>query len=394
MFGGMMKSPGDNPESRIIAISANTSWALTNYRMGLLKELQRAGFSIVALIPEDEGADRLREHGVQVRSVPIAAHGTSPIDDLRLLCRYFSLLRELKPRAFLGFTIKPNIYGSLAARLTGVPVINNVTGLGMVFTKPGSLRALVSVLYRLAFRKSHRIFFQNPESRELFVSRKIVDASQTVLLPGSGIDLDRFAPASTKRRSRTKFIFLLASRLIWQKGIGEYCEAARRLEAHYPDLEFQLLGSIERKPNKGAIPRDQIEEWQRNGLKYLGSADDVRPLLEEADCIVLPSYYPEGVPRVLIEAAAMGKPIITTDAPGCRDVVENEATGFLCEPMSVDSLVVAMTRMLALDSDVRTQMGSRARQKMEKEFDERIVHRAYLEAVGQLQQHMTPRQRA
>jgi glycosyltransferase involved in cell wall biosynthesis len=370
-----------NAVNRIIVVSANSSWALTNYRFGLLRALQKAGYSLVAAVPDDERASKLKEEGIEVRPMPIAPHGTSPVAELRLLCRYISLLRELRPVAFLGFTIKPNIYGALAGRFAGVAVVNNVTGLGIAFTKAG-LRALIRTLYRIAFRRSHRVFFQNRESRDLFVAAGMVQAGQTALLPGSGIDLQRFAPASRENRTDTEFVFLLPSRLMWQKGVGEYCEAARRIRTNHPAVRFQLAGPIEPESNKDAIPRRQIDEWQQQGIAYLGATDDVRPLFNAADCIVLPSYYPEGVPRALIEAAAMGKPIITTDTPGCREVVDPGQTGHLCVPRSVESLVTAMLQMIGSSPDERSEMGRRARIKAERQFDEQLVIDAYLSAIG------------
>jgi len=183
----------------LILVSANSSFALTNYRLGLLKALQNAGYRVVAAVPDDEGAAKLVEEGVQLRPVAIAPHGTSVRGELQLLKRYIELLRELQPGAFLGFTIKPNIYGALAGRLTGVPVINNVTGLGLVFTRGGLLRRLVGALYRLAFRGSYRIFFQNRESRDLFLELGFAREDQAQLLPGSGIDLQKFAPGTTRK---------------------------------------------------------------------------------------------------------------------------------------------------------------------------------------------------
>jgi glycosyltransferase involved in cell wall biosynthesis len=367
----------------IILVAANSSFALTNYRLGLLNALQGAGYRVVAAVPDDEGADKLNANGVDVRTVPIAPHGMSPLRELRLLSRYFALLRELRPLALLGFTIKPNIYGALAARFAGVPVVNNVTGLGLVFTRRGPLRSIVGALYKVAFRSSHRVFFQNRESRDLFLSLGFVREDQALLLPGSGIDLRQFAPAQRRTAADdAPFTFLLPSRLMWQKGVGEYCEAARWFRSNRPGVRFQLLGPIEPAWNKAGIAREQIERWEREGIEYLGSTEDVRPFFEAADCIVLPSYYPEGVPRALIEAAAMGKPVITTDTPGCRDVVATGVTGYICEPRSAESLVSAMLRMVDHSPEERSAMGRRARQKAECEFDERLVIDAYLAVIA------------
>lgn len=384
------RSPAPASDSRtaghrnnIVLVAANSSWALTNYRMGLLKALRGAGYRLVAAVPNDEGISKLESKGIEVRCVPIAPHGVSPLRELKLLYRYVELLRELSPCALLGFTIKPNIYGSLAARLVRVPVINNVTGLGLVFARRGPLRSIVGALYRLAFRNSSRVFFQNPESRDLFLSLGFVRHEQASLLPGSGIDLQRFAPLKApKAGKKAPFIFLLPSRLMWQKGIAEYCEAARWFRSNRPGVRFLLLGAVEPSWNKAGIPREQIQRWEDEGIEYLGSTDDVRPVFAVADCIVLPSYYPEGVPRALIEAAAMGKPVITTDMPGCRDVVDAGQTGYICEPRSATSLISAMLRIIELSPRQRSAMSQRARAKAERQFDERIVIDAYLSEIA------------
>jgi glycosyltransferase involved in cell wall biosynthesis len=374
--------PRARPQNNVVLVAANSSFALTNYRLGLLNALQTAGYRVVAAVPDDEGASKLEANGVDVRTVPIAPHGTSPVHELRLLYRYVELLRELRPRALLGFTIKPNIYGALAARIARVPVINNVTGLGLVFTRRGPLRWIVGALYKIAFRKSYRIFFQNRESRDLFLVLGFVQEDQALLLPGSGIDLKRFAPGAARKADEAQFIFLLPSRLMWQKGIAEYCEAARWFHSNRSGLRFQLLGAIEPVWNKAAIPKEQVKRWEQEGIEYLGSTDDVRPFFEAADCIVLPSYYPEGVPRALIEAAAMGKPVITTDTPGCRDVVDPGRTGYICEPRSAASLASAMKKMTEHSPGDRSAMGKRAREKAEREFDERLVIDAYLAEIA------------
>lgn len=365
----------------MIAVSANSSWALTNYRLGLLRALRDAGYSVVALVPADDDSAKLTAEGIEVRTIPIAAHGTSPLGEAKLLGAYVRHMLQLRPAAFLGFTIKPNIYGSLAARLTATPVINNVTGLGIVFTRRGILRSIVGALYRLAFCWSHRIFFQNRESLELFLTQGLVRLEQARLLPGSGIDLDRFAPAANCAEEPADVTFLLPSRLMWSKGIGEYCAAAARIRKQRPRLRFQLLGPLEPESNRDAISEAQLYEWQREGIEYLGSTADVRPFLQTADCIVLPSYYPEGVPRVLIEAAAMAKPVVTTETPGCGDVVDPAKTGYLCTARSVDSLAEAMLRIADLPAATRAAMGSLARKKAEREFDERHVIDAYIEAL-------------
>jgi glycosyltransferase involved in cell wall biosynthesis len=370
----------------LIALAANDGWNIVNYRSGLVRALQAAGLRVAVLAPAGAYADAIRAMGVDFRPVPISARGTSPVNDLRTLVSFRNQLKALRPAAFLGFTAKPNIYGSLAAHSLRIPVINNISGLGSTFTRRTMLTRLVARLYRIALRRSATVFLQNPDDRRLFEESGIVRRNQTALLPGSGIDLERFAPLDSPREDRP-FTFLLAARLLWDKGVGEFAEAAARVRSTGKDAKFQVLGIIEPE-SRAAVPLAQLEAWQRDGaVEYLGSSDDVRSTIGSADCVVLPSYYREGVPRVLLEAAAMAVPVITTDSPGCREAVDDGVTGLLCQPKSVDSLVAAMDRMIAMPGDERRRMGRCGRSKMEREFAEQIVHREYLAALARLGIH-------
>jgi glycosyltransferase involved in cell wall biosynthesis len=370
--------------SRTIVLAANDSWNLVNYRAGLIAALQDAGFRVAALAPPGPHADRFRNMGVEFHPVPMTPRGTSPLGDFRTLLGFRRQLKAIRPAALLGFTSKPNIYGSIAARMCGVPVIiNNISGLGTAFSKAGPLQRLAAGLYRFALRRSSTVFFQNRDDLELFQSRRLVRPGQAALLPGSGVDLDRFSPRGPAPH-RGPFVFLFAARLLWEKGISEFAEAARRLSGERGDVRFQILGFVE-PPGDAAVPHSQLRAWEEEGIiDYLGSTDDVREPYSRADCVVLPSYYREGVPRVLLEASAMGLPVITTDMPGCRHAVDDGATGLLCEPRSIESLMAAMERMLQMPAEERRTMGLAGRTKMASEFDERLVHPAYLEALEKL----------
>lgn len=363
----------------LLVIAANTAWSIVNFRTNLLLRLKQEGYQLVALVPEDKGTDDLRRLGVDVRIIPVDSRGVSVANDLQLLLRYWRALGELKPVAFLGYTIKPNIYGSLAARLRGIPVINNVTGLGTGFVAGGMLQWIVSGLYRIGLRRSRMVFFLNREDRDLFLARGLVRPDRATLLPGEGIDLDRFQPQA--RTGAPELTFLLAARLIREKGIGEYVEAARKLMKVGRPMRFHLLGFVD-PTDKSAVRASEIGAWEKEGLiEFGGAASDVRPHIAAADCIVLPTWYREGVPRVLMEAAAMEKPVITTDSPGCRETVDEGRTGFLCAPASVDSLVDAMSKVAALSDEERLDMGRAGRMKMERTFDEQIVISTYLSAL-------------
>lgn len=365
---------------KIIAISINASWNIFNFRAGLIRALQAEGHEVVALSPPDAFAPRLAELGVHHVAVPMDSAGISPAHDLVLLARYRRALKAVRPDVFLGYTAKPNIWGSIAAQSLGIAVVNNVSGLGTAFIREGLLTRIVTMLYRAAFRRSATVFFQNGEDRDLFVSRRIVDPGKAALLPGSGIDLERFAPRDRAVDGEAPFAFLMVARLLWDKGVREYVEAARLVRDNFPGARFRLLGFLD-VVNRTAVPRAQVEAWAAEGLiDYLGDVEDVRPHLAAADCVLLPSYR-EGLPRVLLEAAAMARPLIATDVPGCRQIVEEGANGFLCAARDPDSLAEAMLKMLRLPVEERLAMGAAARRRVESDYDERIVARLYLEAI-------------
>jgi glycosyltransferase involved in cell wall biosynthesis len=371
---------GEGVEASTIVISANSCWNIVNFRGGLIRALRDAGYRIVVAAPKDEHAPRLADLGVEFVPVPINSAGLSPAEDLRLFLRYRRLLRKLKPSAYLGFTVKPNIYGSLAARSVGAKVINNVSGLGTVFIKPGWVTALVTRLYRFAFRGSATVFFQNRDDLEQFTRAGIVRQDQAQLLPGSGVDLERFTPRPGAA-SPGAFRFLFVGRLLWDKGIGEYVEAARIVARSRPGTRFQVLGPAGAN-NRTAVPSSVVERWRAEMvIEHLGASDDVRTAIEQADCIVLPSYR-EGLPRALLEGSAMGKPLIATDVPGCRDVVVDGETGYLCAARSADSLAAAMLRMLETPAAERLGMGEAGRRRVEQEFCETRVIGKYLAALG------------
>jgi len=293
--------------------------------------------------------------------------------------RFFA---QERPDVYLGYTVKPNVYGSLAAHMLGIPVINNIAGVGVVFGKSGILVKIVRILYRLALGRSVKVFFQNNDDRQMFIADRLVRSEATDLLPGSGVDLSRFTiktlPSSMPGVS--KFRFLLISRMLWEKGIGEFVTAAKLIRSRFPDAECCLLGFLDVQ-NPGAITRVQMDELVAQGVVYLGSSDDVRAEMSKADCIVLPSYYREGTPRTLLEAAAMGRPIITTDAVGCREVVDDGVNGYLCKIRDASDLAEKMVCMLMLLPEQRSEMGFQGRHKMETEFDEQIVIAKYLAAI-------------
>jgi len=368
------------PARRLAVISANSAWNIANFRKPIVEALLTSGWRVVALAPADGYEAQILALGAEFVPIAMDAGGTSVRKDGRLFFEYVTILHRLRPQAFLGFTAKPNIYGSLAARLLGTQIVNNISGLGTAFMRPGPLNWLVTALYRLALHKSSTVFFQNRHDRDLFLRRGLVTSSQARLLPGSGVDLDHFKPEPLDKPPNAPFRFLFVGRLLRDKGLVEYAEAARILRSNWPDVEFAVLGSAASR-NPTAVPIAEIERWQREELvNWLGETKDVRPYLAAADCVVLPSYR-EGLPRSLLEAAAMARPLIASDVPGCSDVIDHASNGLLCEVQSAPSLAAAMEAMLRMSPDERRRMGTRARDKAERQFDQSLVAQAYLEAL-------------
>jgi glycosyltransferase involved in cell wall biosynthesis len=368
-------------DSRRIVVAANSAWNLVKLRAGLIRGLRERGFHVTVMSAADPSFEQaLRELADERVVIPIDRSGLNPIADLRLLGAYRRQLRQLRPAAFLGFTIKPNIYGGIAARATGVPAIANVSGLGTAFIRGGALQWLVSKLYRFALRGASTVFFQNPDDRALFVERGLVAADRARLLPGSGIDVDRFEATALPEGPP---VFLLIARLLGDKGVREFAQAARMLRAELPGARFQLLGPVD-SGNRTAIGQAELDRWAGEGIvEHLGETDDVRPFIAEATAVLLPSYR-EGLPRVLLEGGAGARPLIATDVPGCREVVQDGVNGFLCEARSAVSLADAMRRLVQLSSAERTAMGLAARRRVQDWFSERAVVEAYLGALGKV----------
>ena len=362
-----------------ILLSSNSAWNLANFRKPVIEALVAAGYDVIAAAPADGKEQALIAMGATFRPLRMSGGGTSPVEDSRLLLDYIKLLRAERPAMFLGFTAKPNIYGSLAARITGVPVIATISGLGSAFLRGGLLGRILMGLYRAALHGARAVMFQNPTDRDLFIDRKVVRPDQARLVAGSGIDLDRFIPVPVPDDG--KFRFLLIARLLLDKGIAEYVDAARLVRLRHPEVSFQLLGG-EGGDNPSAVPPADLERWSVESIvELLGVSEDVRPHIAAANCVVLPSYR-EGLPRSLLEGAAMARPLIASNVPGCRDVIDDGVTGLLCEVRSAGSLAEAMEWMLTMTAADRASMGAAGRHKVEADFDQRLVAAAYLAEIA------------
>jgi len=367
-----------------IVIISHYSPSLINFRGDLIRAMVELGHKVICLGPEAGFEQPLQELGADYRQIPLHRTGLNPLKDVKTLFSLRKVLRETKPDVVFSYTVKPIVYGSIAAHMAGVRrMYAMIEGLGYVFIgqslKQKFLRQLVCFLYHKALKYNKAVFFLNPDDMRLFVDNSIVPkAVKPVLLNGIGVNIEKFAFAQPKLSPVT---FLLIARLIKDKGILEYVESARLLKQKYPAAKFQLLGPLDINP--AAITQEQLERWSKEGIiEYLGKTNDVRPYIAEASVYVLPSYR-EGTPRSVLEAMSMGRPIITTDAPGCRETVIDGKNGFLVPVKDVDALKSAMEKFI-LEPDLISQMGKQSRVIAEEKYDVRKVNRAILKEMGLL----------
>lgn len=364
---------------KTILFCANTAWCIYQYRNGILTELISKGVKVVVVAPGDHGSEMLKAMGCEVIDLQMSPKGVNPGEDLLLLKRLYRIYKAVKPDFIFHFTIKPNIYGALAAKLAEVPSICMITGLGYTFIAETWVSKIANLLYKVAFRFPKEIWFLNRDDQAVFLQHRLIKESGARLLPGEGINTSYFSPIAPQREDH-EFYFLMIGRLLWDKGVGEYVQAARTLRKRYPHVHFQLLGAAGVQ-NPSAVTPEQIETWNREGaVEYLGSAQDVRPYIARSDCVVLPSYR-EGLPRTLLEAAAMGRPLVATDVPGCREVTRDGINGYLCDAKSSASLEKALEKMVTLNAHEQKSMGEASRKLVMEQFEESIIIRRYLETL-------------
>ncbi|HHQ4615743.1 glycosyltransferase family 4 protein [Aeromonas veronii] len=368
-------------KNKKIVLVANTSWSVFNFRGGVIKYLVNAGCKLTIIAPLDDFSDKLRAMGCEVVALPMSAKGTNPLQDLKLVYTLYGLYRKIAPDFIIHYTIKPNIYGSLAAKLAHIPSLAITTGLGYTFLNNNLVAKVARLLYKLAFHFPKEVWFLNEDDRQEFLRQRLVAKRKAILLHGEGVDLEYFAPQAsiydeTESNDIKPVRFLLIARMLWDKGIGEYIAAAKLVKQRYPQAIFQLLGACD-VANPSVISREQMHLWEEEGLvTYLGTTKDVRPFVANADCMVLPSYR-EGIPRTMIESASMGKPLIVTDVPGCRDVVIPNQTGLLCPVKDAIALAQCCEKIINMDAEQITKMGEAGRAFMASKFDEQIVIKQY-----------------
>lgn len=332
-------------------------------------------FFAVPQLSEDIAVQMIEAIGCQYIHTSMSRRGINPLEDLRLISRYQRVVQTVSPDLILTYTIKPNVYGNYVGNRLGVPVITNVTGIGSSLST-GNLKYLVKRMYKYACDKASLVFFQNQGNLDFFLENNMVDPNKVRLIPGSGVNLDKFQPMKKTNKADGIIRFLYIGRIMKDKGIQEYLEAANRITKQYSNTEFQILGSYEEEGY-----RELIEDNPR--VRYLGRSDDVREQIREVDCIVHPSYH-EGMSNVLLEGAAMGKPLLASNIPGCKEIVDDGLNGYLFESKSVDSMVEKIRLFLALNAEQRMEMGLASRRKVEKEFDRNLVVEAYLQAISEI----------
>lgn len=359
-----------------ILILANNVAGLLSFRQEVISALLEKGYEVVVSVPYDERIEEIKALGCKVLPTEIHRRSTNPIHDIKLLSFYLNLLSEEHPNVVLTYTIKPNIFGGLACRLKKIPYIVNITGLGSAVENHGLLQKLTVLLYRAAMKNASCIFFQNKGNQQFFASRHI-NNSVHHLIPGSGANLNKFTLQPYPNSSKTKFLYI--SRIMKEKGIEEYLEAAIRFKALRDDLEFHIVGACEEDY------LDQLNTLHRDGVViYHGIQKDVRPIISQSNCLIHPSFYPEGMSNVILEACSVGRPVITTRRHGCMEAVENGVTGFLIPQQDKEALIAAINKFLSLSHSECMEMGKKARDKIEREFDRQIVIDAYLDEISKI----------
>lgn len=362
-----------------IIMTSNTLWFIYNFNLSLIEQL-RIKNEIIIVAPFDEYYDSLKNYVDKIINIDINSKGVNPIGNTVLSFKYYEIFKEINPDIILSYTIKPNIFGNFAAKSLQIPVINTITGLGTIFIKENLTTKIGKLLYRFALKSSAHTFFLNTTDQNTFTNINLICSKLTSIVPGSGISTTNF---NTDRNTNKGQIFLFVGRLIGDKGIRECIDAFKEVLRTHPNLELRLAGESNCQ-NKTAIDDRELQEWLMiPQVKYLGKTDNIMSELEDADVMILPSYR-EGLSRSLLEAAAMKLPIITTNVPGCIEVVQHNHNGFLCDPKDSNDLANQIKKMIGLKESERIEMGMKGRVLVENEFADRIVNKVYTSKINEL----------
>ena len=351
-----------------------------SFRKEVMQAMVEKGYEVYISVPYDKRFDaQVSEMGINIIDTEIDRRGINPITDLKLIKRYRKMVKEIKPNVVLSYTIKPNLYGGLVCKWAKIPQLVNITGLGTAVENSGILQKFVIGLYKFCLKNVRVMFFQNTANMEFCRERGMI-SGRPELLPGSGVNLYRFAPTEMPDGDVVKFICI--GRAMKQKGTGDYLDMAEIIKQEFPNTEFHVLGACD-----DGEYEDRIKKMHEEGIiVYDGVTTDVRPYIQNVHCTVHASYYPEGMSNVLLESCASGRAIITTARPGCGEIVDVVVNGFITRPHDVENLCNQVRKFLALSKEERAAMGKAARVKVEKEFDRQIVVNKYLKEIEQIEQ--------
>lgn len=357
-----------------VVLIGNADISIYLYRKELVDRLLGEGYDVHIVTPKGDYISILAKMGCRCHDIEIDRRGTNPIKDLSLLRKYIKLFKDIRPDFVLSYTIKPNIYGSIACGLLNIPVVVNVTGLGTAVENKGWKQVVTLLLYRLSFKKVKTIFFQNEENMKFFRDRNLY-VSKHKLLPGSGVNLERFSLSEYPNGDVINFVFV--SRLMKEKGIDQYLETAEYITAKYSNVKFHICGFCEKEYES------KLETLKNNSaVIYHGMVKDMTTILPSMHCTVHPTYYPEGLSNVLLESLAVGRPIITTDRAGCREVVDEGVNGYIVKQQDSNDLIEKIEKFLSLTFEEKREMGLKGREKVEREFDREIVIEKYLKELN------------
>lgn len=363
-------------QKKTILILVNKQTTIVNFRLEVVAALVKEGYKVVVSVPDGDRLGEIEAVGAEIIRTPMEKESTNPIKDISLMLKYKKMIKTVRPDLVLTYTIKPNVYGGLAASLKKVPYVANITGLGTALENKGFMQKIAVTLYKIGFRKINKVFFQNSENRAFFEEKKIALGKHSSL-PGSGVNLEKFHVLDFPEDGAIHFAFI--SRIRKEKGIEQYIDTARAIREKYPDAVFHVCG----------FGDDYYEERMKalsdeGVIVYHGLLNDVRIMLKDVHCVIHPTYYPEGMSNVLLESAASGRAIISTDRAGCREAIDDGVNGYIIKQKDSADLIEKVEKFLSLSYDEKRAMGLRGREKVEREFDRNIVVRNYLDTAAEL----------
>lgn len=368
---------------RKIVVMENGLISTYTVREGLMQELLNQDFEVYVLTHTNQFKEEVEKMGLKV--IDVGSGNTSPLRIISYIKKVYRCMKKIDPELCLTFSVRPAIWGNLVARLLRIPVITNISGIGPLFSSKNIAYRFIRIIYPFAIRKTKRVFFQNEEDRNIFISHKFVDPEKTGRVAGSGVDPQKFFPIETTNDEYDPFSFLFIGRLIRDKGILEFVEAAKMIRARHPQVTFKVIGPLWKQNLKSnLLTEDSIKQWISEGtIQYLGEKKDVREDIANSDCVVLPSYR-EGISNVLLESSAMERPCIASDVTGCKEIIDHEVTGLLCQVRNAKDLALKMERMYYLNPFQRAEMGKKAREKVIREFDKKTVITQYIGEINSI----------